>query len=73
VLQPGGAVAPLFTYRTANGTPIDIGTNSLSASQRALVTSITVNVTARAEGSDTDPVALSNTVTMRNLGVESTT
>lgn len=61
---------PLFTYRDANGTAYVIGTGSLSATQRAAVGSITVNVRVQASGTGTDPVIISSTVVLRNLGLD---
>ena len=61
---------PLFTYRDANGTAYVIGTGSLSATQRAAVGSITVNVRVQPSGTGTDPVIISSTVVLRNLGLD---
>lgn len=70
LLAPTGVSNQLFTYRDANGTPFVIGTGSLSDTQRASVGSITVTVRVRAEGTTTDPVFISSTVVLRNLGLD---
>lgn len=73
ILAPTGVTNQLFTYNDVNGSPILIGTGSLTAAQRALVASITVNVRAQAPGSSTAPVLVSNTVVLRNLGLDTST
>jgi Tfp pilus assembly protein PilW len=70
LLAPTSTADQLFTYRDAGGTPFVIGTGSLSATQRAAVGSIIVTVRAQATGSQTDPVIISSTVVLRNLGLD---
>lgn len=72
VIAPTGTTDQLFTYRDGSGNPMLIGTGSLTAAQRADVSSIIVTVNAQATGSNTAPVLLRNTVVLRNLGLEST-
>jgi hypothetical protein len=59
----------LFSYRTGGGDVIVIGNNPLSAAQRASVGSIVVTVKAKAEDSENDPVVITSTVGLRNLGL----
>jgi Tfp pilus assembly protein PilW len=70
VLAPTGTSDQLFTYRDGSGTPMLIGTGSLSAAQRADVSSILIQVRVKAPGSNVDPVVVTNTVVLRNLGLE---
>jgi Tfp pilus assembly protein PilW len=73
ILAPTAVANQLFTYLDVNGAqlvPGTGGTGSLTAAQRALVAKITVVVRAQAPGSETDPVLVSNTVVLRNLGLE---
>ena len=70
LLAPTGVTDQLFTYRDGNGDPYVIGTGSLSDTQRASVGSITVTVRVRAEGTTSDPVIISSTVVLRNLGLD---
>ncbi len=60
----------LFGYRDAGGTPIVIGTTALTAAQRAVVGSIVVTVRVKAPGSTNDPVVITSTVVLRNLGLD---
>ncbi len=60
----------LFAYRTAGGAPIVIGNNPLSDAQRAVVGSIVVTVRVKAPGSTNDPVVITSTVVLRNLGLD---
>jgi Tfp pilus assembly protein PilW len=69
---PGHIVDQLFTYYDVNHVAISIGTGSLSDTDRPKVASIGVVVTAQAVGSKTDPVVISNTVVLRNLGLGTT-
>ncbi|HWM35186.1 MAG TPA: hypothetical protein VNR36_13240 [Pseudolysinimonas sp.] len=71
VLAPTGTGNQLFTYLDANGAAIVIGTGAMSASDRDRVASITVQVRARDISSKNDPVFVSNTVYLRNLGLDS--
>jgi Tfp pilus assembly protein PilW len=66
-----GTTDQLFTYLTATGTPIVIGTGSLTAAQRATVASIVVLVSVRSTGSKTQQVVISNKVVLGNLGLDS--
>ena len=70
IVAPTGTSDQLFTYRDANGTPIVIGTGSLTAAQRALVSSIIVIVRAQPAGAGTDIAQIKNTVVLRNLGLD---
>lgn len=70
LLAPTGTSDQLFTYRSGSGTEYAIGTGSLTATQRASVSSIIVTVRVQAEGSSTEPVVIRNTVVLRNLGLE---
>jgi len=72
VLAPTGTDDQLFTYRDGTGTPMVIGTGSLSAAQRADVSSIVVQVRVQAPNASTEPVLVRNTVVLRNLGLEAT-
>jgi Tfp pilus assembly protein PilV len=60
----------LFTYRDAGGIPMVIGTSSLTPAQRAVVGSIVVTVRVKAPGSTNDPVVITSTVVLRNLGLD---
>jgi hypothetical protein len=71
ILLPTGTSDQLFTYRDVNGQPILIGTGSLTAAQRALVASITVTIRVQSAESSTGAVLVSNTVVLRNLGLDS--
>lgn len=73
VLAPTGVTDQLFTYRDVNDAPIVIGTASLTAAQRALVSSITVTVRTQPANSTTRPVIVSNTVVLRNIGLDTGT
>jgi Tfp pilus assembly protein PilW len=73
ILAPTGVANQLFTYLDVNGAqlvPGVGGTGSLTAAQRALVAKITITVRAQAPGSETDAVLFSNTVVLRNLGLD---
>jgi len=70
VLAPTGTTDQLFTYRDVNGAPIIIGTSSLTAAQRTTVASITVTVRTQPANSTTRPVIVSNTVVLRNIGLD---
>lgn len=72
VLAPTGVSNQLFTYRDGSGNPMLIGTGSLSSAQLAEVSSIVVQVRAQSPNSTTDPVFFTNTVVLRNLGLETT-
>jgi hypothetical protein len=71
LLAPTSTADQLFTYRDANGTPFVIGTGSLTDTQKAQVASITVTVRVQAETAQTPAVIFSNTVVLRNLGLDS--
>lgn len=60
----------LFSYRDAGGAAIVIGTTPLTAAQRAVVGSIVVTVRVKAPGSNNDPVLITSTVVLRNLGLD---
>jgi Flp pilus assembly pilin Flp len=60
----------LFTYRDSLGAAILIGTGKLSDTQRDSVAAITVTVRALAEKSTTPSVIMTNTVVLRNLGLD---
>lgn len=70
VLAPTGTSDQLFTYRNGSGTAYAIGTGSLTAAQRAEVSSIVVTLRVQSDGSSTEPVLIRNTVVLRNLGLE---
>lgn len=73
ILAPTGVGNQLFTYLDVNGAslvPGSGGLGSLTAAQRALVAKIIVIVRAQAPGSETDAVLVTNTVVLRNLGLE---
>jgi hypothetical protein len=71
LLAPTSTADQLFTYRDANGAPFVIGTGSLTDAQKAAVASITVTVRVQAETAQTPAVIFSNTVVLRNLGLDS--
>jgi Tfp pilus assembly protein PilW len=71
ILLPTSTSNQLFTYRDVNGDPILIGTGSLTAAQRAQVASITVTIRVKTVDSSTGAVLVSNTVVLRNLGLDS--
>jgi hypothetical protein len=66
----------LFSYRNGGGDAIVIGNNPLTDAQRLLVSSINVTVKVQAPGVGenvgtlTDPVVITSTVVMRNLGLD---
>ena len=47
-----------------------IGNQPLTAAQRAVVGSIVVTVRVKAPGSTNDPVVITSTVVLRNLGLD---
>lgn len=63
----------LFAYRTGSGDPIVIGNTPLTAAQRESVGSIVVTVKVRAPDSTNDPVVITSTVVLRNLGLDTGT
>jgi Tfp pilus assembly protein PilW len=65
-----GVSDQLFTYYTANGSPILIGAGTLSAAQRATVTAIRVYVSVKADGANTKQVVISNKVVLGNIGLD---
>lgn len=71
VLAPTGTANQLFTYLDANGAAIVIGSGAMSSADRDRVASIKVQVRARDISSKNDPVFVSNTVYLRNLGLDS--
>lgn len=71
IIPATGTSNQLFTYRDANDAPIIIGTGAMVAADRAKVASIVVQVNVTAPGSKNDPVFISNTVVLRNLGLDS--
>lgn len=76
VLAPTGPANQLFTYMDVNGTvlvPGTGGTGSLTAAQEAIVASIIVTVRTQQKGSTTQPVLVSNTVVLRNIGLDTGT
>ncbi len=71
VVAATGVADQLFTYRDGSGNPILIGTGGLLPAQLDDVSSIIVTVKVQADvTSKTPPVILSNTVVLRNLGLE---
>jgi len=76
ILQPTGVSDQLFTYLDVNGDPILIGTGNLSTSpvdQRAQVAAIKITIRVQTTGSSTGAVLVSNTVVLRNLGLDTGT
>jgi Tfp pilus assembly protein PilW len=76
VLAATGVADQLFTYRDANGTALVLATNgtgSISGTQIPLVGSITVTVRTLPKNSKTRPVIISNTVVLRNVGLDTGT
>jgi Tfp pilus assembly protein PilW len=68
-VQSGTGIAPLFSYLDAGGDAITVS-GSLSDEQRANVASVTVAVTTRVQQSTAAPVIITNTVSLRNLGLD---
>jgi Tfp pilus assembly protein PilW len=71
ILAPTGVSDQLFTYRDGSGTVMSIGTGSLSATQRAEVSSILIQVRTQT-GASGDVIWVKNSVVLRNLGLETT-
>ena len=65
-----GVTDQLFTYYTATGAPILIGAGTLTAAQRATVSSIRVYISVKADGSNTKQVVISNKVVLGNIGLD---
>lgn len=66
----GSGADALFTYVDVNNTPMVVAASGLTLTQRRAVVAVHITVTAQAEGSQTDPVVIENTVVLRNLGLE---
>lgn len=71
IQNPSGSVPALFTYRNADGVAYDIGTGALTDTQRANVSSITVQVSALPIGATGNAAVINNTVVLRNIGLGS--
>lgn len=70
VLYPDSVSNQLFTYRDVNGNVIPNGTSDLTTSQRDQVASIVVTVRALAPTSKNGSILVTNTVVLRNLGLD---
>jgi Flp pilus assembly pilin Flp len=76
ILPATGVSDQLFTYLDVNGDPILIGTGSLQTTpidQRPLVAAIKITIRVQTAGSPTGAVLVSNTVVLRNLGLDTGT